>query len=223
MIKAVIFDMDGLLIDSEPFWVEAEIKVLSQLGVPLTPKMTAQTTGLREDEVVAYWYKQYPWHDMAINEVADKVERRVVELIRKHGKAMPGVYSTIEICLSKGLSLAIASSSSLLLIDTVMNQLEITKDISVVCSAYSVPLGKPDPAVYLKALHELNRICDGDIKAEECLVLEDSLNGVSAAMAANMKCIAVPSAELQDDKGFNIADSILHSLRDFTTQILEDS
>src|SRR5581483_12131117 len=111
MIKAVIFDMDGLIIDSAPFWVEAEIKVLSELGVPLTSEMTKQTpSGLREDEVVEYWRKQYPWQDVATDEVAVRIELEIAELVHKQGKAMPGVDIIIKLCLSKGLPLAIASS-----------------------------------------------------------------------------------------------------------------
>ena len=61
MIEAVIFDMDGLLIDSEPLWQEAEIEVLNKVGVPLTVEMTKQTMGLRTDEVINYWHRKYPW------------------------------------------------------------------------------------------------------------------------------------------------------------------
>jgi len=222
MIKAVIFDMDGLIIDSAPFWVEAEIKVLSELGVPLTSEMTKQTpSGLREDEVVEYWRKQYPWQDVATDEVAVRIEREIAELVHKQGKAMPGVDNIIKLCLSKGLPLAIASSSSLLVIDTVMNKLGITQDITIVCSAYSVPFGKPDPAVYLKTLEELNRTTGNNIHAEECLVFEDSANGVASAKAAGMKCVAVPASGNRMDLSIQTADKVVDSLEDFNEGTFE--
>lgn len=214
--------MDGTLIDTEPFWLEAEIQVLGQLGVPLTPAMAAQVpAGLREDEVVAYWHKQHPWHGASIIEAANSIEQQVAELVRKDGKAMTGVYEAITLCLSKGYPLAIASSSSLPLINAAMDTLNITKDISVVCSAYDEPLGKPNPAVYLKALGELNRGSVVNLRAEECLVFEDSLNGVVAAKKANMKCVAVPRAELHGDSRFTIADVIIPSLNDLSLTLLE--
>jgi sugar-phosphatase len=220
MIKVAIFDMDGVLIDSEPFWVEAEIKVLGELGVPLTPEMTAQIPpGLREDEVVRYWHEQYPWRGVSIGKAADRIERQVAELIRKNGKAMPGVDKAIKLCLSKNLPLAIASSSSLLLIRAVMGKLGIAKDISVVCSAYSEPLGKPHPGVYLRALRELNRVSNNHTREKECLVFEDSLNGIAAAKAAKMQCIAIPRAEFLSDKRFGIADAVIHSLDEVSQEL----
>lgn len=222
MIKAVIFDMDGILIDTERFWLEVEAQVLSELGVPLTPAKASQVpTGLREDEVVEYWYAQSPWQGASIHEVADNIEQQVAELVRKEGKAMPGVYEAITVCLTKGYPLAIASSSSLLLINTVMDRLNIAKDISVVCSAYNEPLGKPDPAVYLTALNELKHTSIANLQAEECLVFEDSINGVTAAKKANMTCIAIPHIEPQSDSRFNIADAMLPSLSRVSLAFLE--
>ena len=61
MIQAIIFDMDGLLIDSEPLWQQAEIEILTPLGVPLTPARCLETTGLRIDEAIDYWFQRYPW------------------------------------------------------------------------------------------------------------------------------------------------------------------
>ena len=213
MIKAVIFDMDGLLIRSSPFWKESELQILGELGVPINSEMLSQTpSGLREDEIVKYWYDRYPWQGVSIDEVTDKIEHRVAELASVSGVAMPGVYEVIALCKSAGLPLAIASSSSLHLIHAVMEKLNITRDISIVCSAYDDPEGKPHPGVYLRTLEELRVRTGSAMQAYECLVFEDSFNGVSAAKAAGMKCIAVPNPKLLHDKQFNIADVVVPSL-----------
>ena len=214
--------MDGLLIESSPFWIKAELQVLNELGVPLTAEMTKETpSGLREDEIVKYWYERYPWHDVSIEDATSKIERQVADYVRVSGEAMAGVSDVIKLCKSEYLPLAIASSSSLLTINAVMDKLNITNDISVVCSAYDETHGKPNPAVYLTALRELNLRFNNDLHADECLVFEDSLNGVKAAKAAGMKCIAIPKKSLQNDEQFNIADITLHSLKDFNLDTLK--
>jgi len=73
MIKGVIFDMDGLLIDSEPLWQEAEIETFTRVGVPLTREMTRETMGLRVDEVVEHWFSRYPWEEPSKKEIESKV------------------------------------------------------------------------------------------------------------------------------------------------------
>jgi mannitol-1-/sugar-/sorbitol-6-/2-deoxyglucose-6-phosphatase len=134
---------------------------------------------------------------------------------------MPGVDSIIKLCLSNGLPLAIASGSSLVVIDTVMSKLGIAQDITVVCSAYSVPLGKPNPAVYLKTLEELNRTTGSNIYAAECLVFEDSANGVTSAKTAGMECVAVPSSNNRTLPSIQAADMVINSLEDFNEETFE--
>ena len=217
MIKAVIFDMDGLLIETSPFWIKAELQVLNDLGVPLTTDMTRQTpSGLREDEIVKYWFDRYPWQDVSIDEATARIERFVADCVTESGAAMSGVKEAVRLCQAENFPLAIASSSSMATINAVMAKLDIANDISVACSAYDESRGKPDPAVYLTALRQLNLKLNNNFQAAECLVFEDSLNGVKAAKAAGMKCIAVPKESLQNDPQFAIADAKLRSLDDFT-------
>ena len=216
MIEAVIFDMDGLLIDSEPIWQEAEIAVFNKFGVPLTLEMTSQTMGLRTDEVVEYWHKRYPWDSPSQKEVSDLVDRTVIELIQEKGTAKEGVNEAIAVCEAAGLPIAIASSSPTLLIDTVLNKLGIAEKIQIVHSAHDEEYGKPHPAVYISTAKDLG------VHPNHCLAFEDSANGVLAAKAAKMKCIAIPEPEAKNDKRFGIADIILHSLHDFNSQMLTD-
>lgn len=213
--------MDGLLIDSEPFWCTAEMETFKKVGVPLTKEMTLQTTGLRVDEVVEYWYRRYPWKKFSKVEVAKQIDEKVIALVKQSGKALPGVNEAIKLCTAKKLPIAVASSSSLTMIDGVLNKLGLSKDIIVICSAHNELYGKPHPAVFLTTLRELNRKLETTIHADQCLVFEDSINGITAAKAAKMKCIAVPDSQLQNDKRLAIADIVLNSLNDLTPQMLK--
>jgi len=216
MIEAIIFDMDGLLIDSEPIWQEAEMLVLSKVGVPLTVEMTAQTMGLRTDEVVEYWYRRYPWESPSQQVICAEIDAKVVELVEEKGVAKEGVDEAIGVCVSAGLPIAIASSSSKLLIETVVEKLGIKDKISVIHSAHDEPYGKPHPAVYISTAQDLGA------HPNHCLAFEDSTNGVLSAKAAKMKCIAIPAPEAREDKRFGIADVILDSLKDFSPQMLDN-
>jgi len=88
MIQAVIFDMDGLLIDSEPLWQKAEILVFNKVGVPLANAMAAQTTGLRIDEVVAYWHRQYPWDSPSQQNVHEEIDETLGGLVQRTGRTL---------------------------------------------------------------------------------------------------------------------------------------
>ena len=213
MIEAVIFDLDGLLIDSEPLWQEAEMLVFAQVNVVLTPELCLKTKGLRIDEVVDYWYQQYPWNSLAKLEVAELIVERVIELIRFKGKPLPGVEEAIAFVNSKDVKVALASSSELRIIHAALEKLNLTNVFSEIYSAESEILGKPHPGVYLTTISKL------DVSPQSCLALEDSLNGVLAAKAAQMKCIAIPEAAQQKNPKFAIADRILQSLEEVNDTI----
>ncbi len=209
MIKAVIFDMDGLLIDSEPIWEEAEVEVLNKVGVPLTREKTKETMGLRVDEVVSHWHSKYPWVEPSQKEIEKRIVKRVIELILEKGKSQPGVLEIVNLLKNCNIPMAIASSSPTRIIEAALDRIGIKEDIQAVCSAEHESFGKPHPAVYLTTAKKLN------LDPKECLVFEDSPNGVLSAKAANMKCIAVPSKKVKGDPRFNLADEIIESLKDF--------
>jgi mannitol-1-/sugar-/sorbitol-6-/2-deoxyglucose-6-phosphatase len=210
MIKAVILDMDGLLIDSEPIWEEAELAAFTKVGVPLTSEMTKQTMGLRVDEVVQYWFTRYPWKKETQKKVEAEIVGKVIELIQEKGVSCKGVNELISMLRNKNIPLAIASSSQTEIIKAVVSKLGIGKVIEVVHSAEHEPYGKPHPAVYITTAEKLG------VLPQDCLAFEDSPNGVLAAKAAKMKCIAVPDAKMKDDKRFCIADRVINSLLEFT-------
>ena len=215
MIKAVIFDMDGLLIDSEPFWQQAEMAVFQQVNINLTSEMCLQTQGLRIDEVVDYWYCQYPWKSLSKNEVEESIVAKVIELIQTKGKPLIGVASAIAFCQSKDVKLALASSSAYRIIYATLEKLALTDVFTEVYSAEEEAYGKPHPAIYITTAKKLGA------SPQECLALEDSLNGVLAAKAAKMKCIAIPEKSQLQNPQFAIADLTLGSLQDFDGNVWE--
>ena len=211
MLEAAIFDMDGLLIDSEPFWREVEIPVFRSLGVPLTEDMCAETMGLRVNEAVAHWRRSYPWNGPGDDAVADEIVAGVIGRIERDGVLMDGVIDTIDALATRGLRLAIASSSLYRVIDAVVDRFGLRRHFEVVHSAEDEERGKPDPAVYLTTAAKLGVAPTG------CLALEDSVNGVLSAKAAGMRCIAVPDSTVQGDPRFEVADLTVTYLRDLDT------
>lgn len=207
--------MDGLLIDSEPLWQEAEIETFTKVGVPLTKEMAKETMGLRVDEVVEHWFSRYPWERLSKKEIENKIIERIIELIKEKGVARKGVKEIIELFAKENIPMAIASSSQTEIINAVLEKILIRKYAKVIYSAESEPYGKPHPGVYLTTAKRLNII------PEYCLAFEDSPNGVLAAKAAKMKCIAVPDQSVKDNKIFSIADMIINSLKDFRLEYLK--
>lgn len=215
-IDAIIWDMDGVLIDSEPFWQAAEIDVLGSVGLQLTLEDCQQTLGQRIDKVVEYWHTVQPWPmPPTLDDIAQQIVDGVVGCIHHEGEAKAGVFELLAFFKSKQLPMAIASSSHLSLIEAVVAHLDIAAYFSVLHSAEFETYGKPHPAVYLTTADKLG------VVPQNCLVIEDSMRGILAAKAAEMCCIAVPDPSLQGDSRLSIADAVLTTLNDFTPTFWE--
>jgi len=204
--RALLFDMDGVLIDSEPLWRRAEIEVFGEVGLELSEDDCRETQGLRIDEAVAYWYTRFPWSGKSCESIAHSIVERVAQLIRADGKPLPGVHRAISDAGDLGWRLGLASSSSQSLIDTVLDHFELRAVFEVTRSAEVEAYGKPHPAVYLSTANALS------IDPRRCVAIEDSVNGVVSAIAAQMACIAIPAPESWDDPRFAIASMRLASL-----------
>jgi HAD superfamily hydrolase (TIGR01509 family) len=197
---AIVFDMDGVLIDSEPLWRRAEIACFGEVGVRLVDSDCRATQGLRIDAVVAYWFERRPWSGVSNEAMAQQIVDRVEALIRAEGEPMPGSAEAIATARRLGCRLALASSSSMQLIRAVLNRFGWTEVFEILCSAEHEARGKPAPDVYVAALRALG------VAPQEALAIEDSINGVRSAKSAGLRCIAVPDAESAQDPRFAEAD-----------------
>src|SRR5262245_49572396 len=123
-IQAVIFDMDGLLIDSEPLWRDAEVEVFTALGIPMTHDECRETMGLRLDEVVRYWQRKKKWEsDEALDAIAERVVDTLISQIEKIGKPKAGVKEVLDHFRSRDVRMCVASSSSSRVIQAVVDSL----------------------------------------------------------------------------------------------------
>jgi len=208
-VKAIIFDMDGVIIDSEPLWRRAMILSFNEIGIPFTEEECRMTTGLRFIEVAEFWFTTHNVTHMTVFEFDHLVISRLCDLIIKEGKLMKGVEESLIHFKKHGYKIALGTSSNVRLMDTVIDDLGIREYFDAVCSAEHLEYGKPHPEVFLNCAKELN------VKPTECLVIEDSVNGVIAAKAAQMKVLVVPEDENMHNPKFAIADYKLSSLVEF--------
>ncbi|MEZ4937134.1 MAG: hexitol phosphatase HxpB [Crocinitomicaceae bacterium] len=215
MIEAILFDMDGLLIDSEPLWKEAEIKVFGTVGIDMNARSCEQTVGLRIDQVVDLWFHSHPWDNKSKQQVIDEILEEMQMLIQTKGNAKKGVKEIFQFLEGKKMKKAVASSSYLILIEAVLDKLNLRDQIDLYKSAEHEEFGKPHPALFLNTAKELNAY------HEHCLVFEDSFNGVLAAKAARMKVVAVPEESHLKDPRMIIADFQIESLLDFDQSKLD--
>ncbi|MES2207610.1 MAG: hexitol phosphatase HxpB [Pseudomonadota bacterium] len=205
--SAAIFDMDGILVDSEPFWMLAEKEVFKEVGFELTDEMCIQTRGLRIREVVEYWFSRFNVK-ASVSACVRQLEQRVTQLIEDEGKALPGVEYALNLLKEQNLLIGLASSSSLPIIKSVIHKLNIAPYFDHVISAYDLPYGKPHPHVYLLCAEHLG------VKNTQCIAFEDSVTGLISCKAASMKAIAIPEAIQFNDPRFSIADIKLTSFNE---------
>ncbi|MBM3070799.1 hexitol phosphatase HxpB [Lelliottia sp. RWM.1] len=214
-ILAAIFDMDGLLIDSEPLWDRAELEVIASLGVDIRRRNELpDTLGLRIDMVVDLWYAHQPWEGPGREDVTTLIINRAIALVEENRPLLPGVREAIALCKSQGLKIGLASASPLHMLEKVLTMFELRDSFDALASAEKLPYSKPHPQVYMDCAAKLG------IDPLACVALEDSVNGMVASKAARMRSIVVPAEEGQHDPRFALADVKLTSLADLTAQHL---
>ncbi len=210
----VIFDMDGLLIDSEPLWYEAALESLAKFDIHIGPTEYYASTGLRTKEFLEYWLGKFNIDLMHLQETEADITSRVIGKVFEKGTTMKGVELAIESVKKANLKIGLASSSPLSLIHAVLEKTGLQNEFTVVCSAEHLPFGKPHPQVFINCALALNS------HPVECLCFEDSFNGLIAAKAARMKCVVVPHPDQFNETKWNLADLKLASLDSMSNETL---
>jgi len=216
MIRAIIFDMDGLMIDSEPFHYEAYKRVFDSFGKEFTQEENNKRyVGISDLDIAKDMMARF-YLPISPEELVRRKQAQYQTILQNQITPQPGLRELLEKLHLHGYKKAIASSAHTAEIETVINTLHISAFIASYCSAEEVARGKPSPDVFLLAAEKLN------IKPSECLVLEDSLSGVESAIAAKMACYAIPSMETRNTD-FSKANKILSSLEDVFDYLQLDS
>jgi len=213
MIEAIIFDMDGLLIDSEPCWDEARRIMAAGAGVDWNKSDHKAVMGVSTNEWVEYMIKR-----LSLNIPAAEVEETIIatmrDLYNQRIPFLPGAEQAVNLAASS-YPIGLASGSPQSLIDTILDAPSLRGKFRVVLSGDQFSHGKPAPDIYLAAAKALG------VEPENCVCLEDSGNGILSGANAGMKVIAVPDQRfMPSEEKLSKADVVLGSLREFSEEIV---
>ncbi|MCP4309780.1 MAG: hexitol phosphatase HxpB [Bacteroidetes bacterium] len=214
-IKAVIFDMDGVLIDSESLWQQAEQELFRDVGALITDDLLVETKGLRSGEMVYHWCRRFHIGSETPESLVERYDSRMIEEMRTRVPLMEGAEEAIHFFRDKGLPLGLASNSTMDQIDAAMEKHGLRDYFSLMISASDGMPGKPHPEIYLQAARQLG------VEPTECLAVEDSFFGVIAAKAARMKVVALPDPHEYDLERFGAADMKIRSLTEINDTLFE--
>lgn len=213
-LDTVIFDLDGLLVDSEPLWKEAADELLSAYGRSLTRDEYRVTTGLRTREFLEHWFDHFKLDMARLPEAEEQIVSTLIALLKQKARPMAGVEHIMRFFRERAFKIGLASSSPPSVIQTAVEIVGIQDYLQAVSSAQTLPYGKPHPEVYLNCAAELGSV------AARCICFEDSFNGMIAAKAAKMKCVIVPSMQDAKNPVWEAADLKLSTLLNFNELLL---
>lgn len=209
MIEAVVFDMDGVLLDSEHVWDEVRVELARERGGRWHPGAQRDMMGMSSPE-----WSRYMHETIGLAEPPEEINRLVVErMLERYADGPPLLDGAVEAVarLASVWPLAIASSSNRELIDAVLGSTPLGRWFRLTVSSEEVAAGKPSPDVYLEAARRLR------IEPGRCAAIEDSHNGIRAAKAAGMRTLAIPNPRFPPgDEALAEADLVLASLHELT-------
>jgi HAD superfamily hydrolase (TIGR01509 family) len=213
-IAAVVFDLDGVLIDSEPAWAEVREQLTRESGGRWHEGAQEEMMGMSSKEWSRYMHSELGV-PMEPEEISAAVVERLKDRYRRQVPLLPHAVETVR-SLAERWPLAVASSANRPLIDFVLELTGMAGLFRATVSSEEVPHGKPEPDVYIGAARRL------DVAPEGCVAVEDSTNGIHAARAAGMRVIAVPRPDFPPDaEALRLADAVLESLGEFEAALEE--
>ena len=215
-IEAVIFDMDGVLTDSEDMWQQNEKDLFSAIGIELTPAHLEESRGLRAEEMVALWISRFSISGEDPHKLRDKYDSLMLEKMKTVVPIMEGAREALDYIKSKGLPMALASNSTMEQIRAIVERFGFESYFEILLTGVDMEAGKPHPAIYLESARRMNK------KPELCLAIEDSYFGMKSALAAGMKVIVLPDPKEYEQTRFDAADKKIRSLNEINDQLLEE-
>lgn len=213
MIKAVIFDMDGVIIDSEPLWEKTERILLARRNIEYTTTYRDQIVGLNQNDSGKLLVDTFNLKEEVVDIINERVEI-LTDIYKKELELVAELLPLITQLEDNNYRLAVASSSPMRVIEFVLDMFSLHRHFPVVVSGECTDDGKPHPAIYL---HTAERL---EVEPGECVAIEDSINGVKSAKAAGMYCIAVPDKRLSKEQ-FKNADLIVPSLNRISPDLIK--
>jgi len=214
-VQAVVFDLDGLLLDSEPAWDQARRQVAAEHGAHWADQATLDMIGMSSPEWSRYMHQRLGV-PLAPEEIAAQVVERMQFLYRQRLPLVPGARPAVE-RLARRWPLAMASSSNRPVIDLALSLAGLEPFFQATVSSEEVARGKPAPDVYLEAARRLG------VNPSSCAAVEDSRSGILSASAAGMWVIAVPNQAFSPgDEALHAADKVLGSLAELTEAVVDE-
>jgi beta-phosphoglucomutase len=188
MIRGVLFDMDGVLADSEQFICKAAIMMFKELGISVSPEDFKPFVGTGENRYIGGVAEKY---GMKVD--IEKVKARTYQIydtiIKGNLKALPGAFDFVRFCLDSGFKTAVATSADAVKMEANLREIGMPSSMfHATVNGLEVENKKPSPDIYLKAAQKVG------LKPEECLVIEDAVSGIKAAKSAGCKCLAVSTS-----------------------------
>lgn len=206
-IDAVVFDLDGLLVDSEPLQIAAWEQFLAAHGRTLSAGLLSGMFGLRVWDAAALLIERLEL-PLTVDAVVSQRDSLFLDAIPGNLRPMPGAQRLVRALTERGLPIGLATSGHRRYVDVVLAELDLSGLFGVEVTGEQVALGKPAPDIYLAAAMGLG------ISPGRCLALEDAPHGIASARAAGMHCLAVPNEMTAGLPGFDLADGVLESLDD---------
>lgn len=212
-IKAIIFDMDGVISDTLFHHTQSESKVLKKFGIHMTPKEIGEKFNAVPDDIMfKQLFKKHNKH-FDYHDVADKKLSIFKNLVKERLSPIPGSLELISRLHREEYFLGVASSAPAEIIELILTTLNVKNNFPAITATEEVQNGKPKPDIFLLTAKKLN------IEPEECLVIEDAPRGVRAAKAAKMKCIAITTTHTQNE--LKNADMVIDSFEELTSDIIQ--
>lgn len=216
-VEAIFFDMDGVLVFSEPYWREAESQVFrKEFNIELTDEDVHLSTGIKTTEVVDMHKTKYGF-ECDNERIGHEIEKKVIEQVYDLGAPMEGLHELTEWIEKKGWRRCLVTSSSSYVYDNIVKFVGLDGFFERKFTAYDELWGKPNPAVYLSAIKYIN------VDIQNILVIEDSMNGVKAAHAAGLKVLGLPEEHHRANPEYlKYVDSVYHSHLDILDSFKKD-